>query len=380
MEQPNVSVIIPTYNRGPILLNTLLSLKYQDYPQSRYEIILVNDASTDNTMDVVQNLNIENLKVFHKPKNQGAGAARNTGIENSEGKLVIFCDSDFVVPSSYISSHVETHKEDSSLAVSGMGHWYYLFSYDFRDQWYPFQDIDFVEVYNKDFIQERSSASKYLLTEQDIREGNFEPFLFNPNYIKDWISMYEQLIQLFGERLENFQYPWLSFCTGNLSLLRDNLTSLRGFDETFVRLEDWELGYRFFQEGGKFCFSIKAEAYQQHHPINPERNNVDVEMFKHLCCKHPSIDIYLMALRLREGLSYTNISKVLEQHKQLKAGTPEILPLLDRFEENMRDYAFLGKRNAHLNQRGLTDGKYLNAIQKTSLYKEWMEAYHVTTQ
>jgi glycosyltransferase involved in cell wall biosynthesis len=377
VNMPYVSIVIPTYNRGPILLNTLLSLKHQNYPHSLYEIILVNDASTDNTMDIIKNIKMENLKVYHKLENQGAGAARNTGIENSEGELIIFCDSDFVVPTSYISSHVDAHRENTNLAVSGMGHWNYLFTYDYKDEWFPFQEVDFVEVYKKDFIQERLSHSNYLLLEQDILEENIQPFIFNPPYIKDWISMYEQLIQTFGERLENFQYPWLSFCTGNLSLKKDNLTSLGGFDESFLRLEDWELGYRFFREGGQFCFSTKTEAYQQHHPINPERNNLEYVMFKQLCSKHPSLEIYLMALRLRGGLSYTSISKVLEQHKRLRTNSPQLLPLLENFEESMKKFAFEERNYDLLLRKKTAINKYFHAIQKSNLYREWVEAYQL---
>lgn len=375
MDLPYVSVVIPTFNRGPILRNTLLSLSLQNYPKSRYEIVLVDDGSTDNTNDLLKMITLDNLKVFSKQINQGAGPARNFGIQQSEGELIIFCDSDFVVPSTYLANHVEAHNKDSNLAVSGMGHWHYIFSYDYKDEWFPFQEFYFSEVYNKPIIQQRlkQSNDNFLLNENDIIDGNFEPFLFCPDYLKGWVSMFEQLISSFGPELNNFEYPWLSFCTGNVSLKKDHLTSLGGFDESFLRLEDWELGYRFFLEGGRFCFSPATEAYQQHHPINPERNNLELSMFEQLCTKHPSFDIYLLSLKVHGGLSYKTISQILDQHKKLKWNAPSLHPLIEQFEKAMKAYAFRKRPHFHTGKKKYR--QYWKEMKSSNLYSNWIDIY-----
>jgi len=89
---PTVSVIIPTYNRAhflPRAVNSVLNQTYQDF-----EIIIVDDCSTDNTEEIVKNYNNKKIKYIRHDKNRGASAARNTGIKNSSGILLSFLDSD----------------------------------------------------------------------------------------------------------------------------------------------------------------------------------------------------------------------------------------------------------------------------------------------
>jgi len=87
---PKVSVIIPTYNRAAYLaeaLNSVLSQTYKDF-----ELIVIDDGSTDNTKEIVKKFSGE-IRYFYQ-KNQGVSAARNVGIINSNGEFVSFLDSD----------------------------------------------------------------------------------------------------------------------------------------------------------------------------------------------------------------------------------------------------------------------------------------------
>ena len=90
MNKTQVSVIIPTYNRGHILSDAIDSVLAQDFDD--YELIVVDDGSTDNTMAILNGYS-NKIKVC-KQTNQGVSAARNHGIAVSSGELIAFLDSD----------------------------------------------------------------------------------------------------------------------------------------------------------------------------------------------------------------------------------------------------------------------------------------------
>jgi glycosyltransferase involved in cell wall biosynthesis len=89
---PNVSVIIPTYNRANVLGRAVGSVLNQDYRD--FEIIVVDDDSTDDTEGVVRGFDKAQIKYVRHEKNRGPAAARNTGIGHSKGKYIAFQDSD----------------------------------------------------------------------------------------------------------------------------------------------------------------------------------------------------------------------------------------------------------------------------------------------
>ena len=90
---PKVSIIIPVFNPGNLLYDCLDSVINQSLKE--IEIICVNDGSTDDSINVLEYYakNDNRIKVFHQ-MNQGAGTARNKGIENSTGEYILFLDSD----------------------------------------------------------------------------------------------------------------------------------------------------------------------------------------------------------------------------------------------------------------------------------------------
>lgn len=90
--EPFVSVIIPTYNREKIISDSISSVLNQTY--KNFELIIVDDCSTDNTVDVVKKINDPRIVILRQPKNMGACAARNRGIDESRGSIIAFQDSD----------------------------------------------------------------------------------------------------------------------------------------------------------------------------------------------------------------------------------------------------------------------------------------------
>jgi len=97
-----LSIIVPVYNVEKYLGKCLDSLLNQDIPTDEYEIIIINDGSTDGSITIVESyINLySNIKLISQ-ENKGTGAARNTGIQEAEGKSLIFVDSD-----DYLESNV----------------------------------------------------------------------------------------------------------------------------------------------------------------------------------------------------------------------------------------------------------------------------------
>lgn len=89
---PKVSVIIPTYNRAQFVGRAIQSVLNQTYKD--FEIIIVDDNSTDNVYDVVYSFNDSRIKYIRHDVNLGAPAARNTGILNSKGEFIALLDDD----------------------------------------------------------------------------------------------------------------------------------------------------------------------------------------------------------------------------------------------------------------------------------------------
>lgn len=87
-----VSVIIPSYNREKTIERAVMSVLNQTYKD--LELIVVDDCSKDNTVEVLKSIKDDRLKIIRLEKNSGACVARNVGIENAQGDYIAFQDSD----------------------------------------------------------------------------------------------------------------------------------------------------------------------------------------------------------------------------------------------------------------------------------------------
>ena len=93
------SVIVPTYNRESFIVKTIQSVLSQTY--LNFELIIVDDGSTDNTEQVVKKIQDKRIK-YYKKKNAERGAARNHGTNKEKGGYITFLDSDDLLYSKYL--------------------------------------------------------------------------------------------------------------------------------------------------------------------------------------------------------------------------------------------------------------------------------------
>ena len=101
---PNVSVVIPTYNRRKLVKEAIESVLGQSYTD--VEVLVVDDGSTDDTSSVVRQIPDSRVKYYYK-NNSGPAAARNLGLDKSKGRYISFLDSDDLWPPEYLETIID---------------------------------------------------------------------------------------------------------------------------------------------------------------------------------------------------------------------------------------------------------------------------------
>ena len=133
----SVSIIIPAYNEAPCIQETIKSALKLNYPRSKFEVIVVDDGSIDDTYRLARAVKSPYLRVFSK-KNGGKGSALNYGIARAKGEIVVTMDADtFVDPMSLQHMVSRFHNAKVMSVTSAMG------VYKPRTLWQRIQHIEY---------------------------------------------------------------------------------------------------------------------------------------------------------------------------------------------------------------------------------------------
>ena len=176
------SIIVPVFNGGSSFHACVSSLLKLEYPKDKLQIILINDGSTDNTAQwlIDQKLPSYFTIVTHE-KNMSRATARNSGLKNAKGDIIIFLDADMVIKPDFVKHHVNALSKPEVVAVSGLllsdrktpqtGLQYYLYEYRKRGA--------------KQFGENKPIPFNYLITGNMsvTREAVNECGLFSEKYI-----------------------------------------------------------------------------------------------------------------------------------------------------------------------------------------------------
>lgn len=217
---PNVSVIIPTYNRAHLLgraIRSVLNQTYQDF-----ELIIVDDGSSDNTDEVVKSFNDVRVRYIKHKKNRGGAAARNTGIKAARGKYIAFQDSD--------------------------------------DEWLP----EKLEKQMKVFLDAPPEVGVVYTDMQRINEDGRTTYWYSPEVISN---------ELVNPKTLNYQVMGLGIQT---AVIRKNCFDKVGiFDERFPRFIDLEL---FIRLSKIYRFYHIKEALVKYYKTEGISTNVNAEI------------------------------------------------------------------------------------------------------
>lgn len=206
---PEISVVVPTYNRLETLAHVIPTLLAQDLPASAFEVLVCDSNSTDGTAEYLAGVHAEHPNVRHLPgAYSGRAAARNAGIDAAAGEVVMFNDADILASPDLLLQHLRHHRERRNIAVVGLE--------------VQVKDLDDY-AYKRDHPEARGSLHKPTRT----------------------------------------RLPWLYFLTGNASVRREDLLRVGKFDETFTGYghEDLELGYRLQRAGITILYEPRAINY-----------------------------------------------------------------------------------------------------------------------
>jgi glycosyltransferase involved in cell wall biosynthesis len=117
----SVSVIIPTYNRRDMFRETLESIARQTYPSDCFEVIIVDDGSTDGTSEIAAEVFPFALHYLWQ-SNQGDAEARNLGARQSQADFLVFLDDDILVEPGYLTHLIHAHDKRQKQIVVGTCH------------------------------------------------------------------------------------------------------------------------------------------------------------------------------------------------------------------------------------------------------------------
>ena len=211
-----ISVVIPTHNRKALLRRCLAAVTQQDYPH--YEVIVVDDGSTDGTEAMVRN-EFPQVRYLRQEPNRGPAAARNRGIEAATGEVVAFTDDDCIVPTDWLSA-----------LAQGFRRW-----------------------------PEVAGVGGYQEAPEEILQTNAVARAERAMRLRRWGERAGM------EQLGGNEVPGLA--TNNVAFRRDVLLEVEGFDEGFpvAAGEDADLKLRIAQRGYQLLYiPLKVDHYREY--------------------------------------------------------------------------------------------------------------------
>jgi glycosyltransferase involved in cell wall biosynthesis len=247
-ETPKISVIIPVYNNGFYLLNTLRHLEKQATAKTDYEVIIVDDGSTDriseSLVELVADLKMQITLLYYprlKKRAMGdsqfrAGLARNYGVKFARGKTIVFLDSDILVPANFIQKTEQLH------------------------------ELHQVVQWRREYLHKNIPCASFQYEEVDVERHCYIP---ERGY---WHQFYEEAKSKGWEHLAD---GWKYACTYAFSVPKSVFEEAGWFRKTFCfyGLEDTDLGWRLQKGGYRFYLEQTPVYHLFHEDIRSEFSN-----------------------------------------------------------------------------------------------------------
>lgn len=117
-----ITALMCTYNRAEYLERVFESLESQTLPIAAYEVVIINDGSTDNTAEIVEKFKSTLPIRYFYQDNAGLAAAKNAGIDHAEAPLIVFMDDDDIATPELLEEHVKVHLKHPDERIAVLGH------------------------------------------------------------------------------------------------------------------------------------------------------------------------------------------------------------------------------------------------------------------
>jgi len=118
-----ISIIVPIYNENLIIKKNLNKIYNCFKNKFEFEIIIVNDGSTDNSLNEIKKTNIKNVKIINNSKNMGKGFSIINGIKNSKGNLILLTDADLSTPIEEFFKLLEHFNKGNDFVIGSRSHY-----------------------------------------------------------------------------------------------------------------------------------------------------------------------------------------------------------------------------------------------------------------
>jgi GT2 family glycosyltransferase len=210
---PTVSVIMATYNRGPLLARLLRQIAAQTFPLDEVEVVIVDDGSKESAATLVDGIRSEfpfEVTVITQ-KNAGAAAARQRAAMSARGEILIILDDDMQIEPGFVAEHVRLHREHPG-PTCVMGR----------------------------YASDPNIASM-------------------PLFERYYANMWDKLTE--GVRDGRMAVTGTILSTGNASMRREDFVAVGGFDLSLKQSEDTELGLKLERAGVRMVFSETAQSF-----------------------------------------------------------------------------------------------------------------------
>ena len=245
------TVVVPTYNRRTLLGHTLESLARQRMPREEFEVIVVDDGSSDGTAELVADYTdrLQLKYFFQEDRGNRSSLARNVGATNARSDVCVFVDDGVILHSGCVQAHVASHEAaDGPVAVCG---YVYGFNLDNEDAEVMEQELDFTDA---DGVIDR--------LEREHR----------------WLDVREKFYKRYDDDFADLPAPWVIYWSCNVSAPTALVREVGGFDETLTNWggEDLDLGYRLHRAGARFIVNRRASAFHVPHEKNYLDNEAEV--------------------------------------------------------------------------------------------------------
>lgn len=289
-----ISVIIPTYNRQKTLERCLDALVEQTLSSTDFEVIVVDDGSTDDTQEFLKQQKTPFRLSYFRQANQGAGAARKLGVDNARGEYLVLMNDDTIADPKMLDEHLLMQRKYHSSCFAVLG----------------------------TFEYERAARRRALTHFLSV-----DPFMFPQLNMRP-----------------DFYYGHTHFITCNLSVRRDAVLAAGSFDPSFRLGEDTELGLRMAANGCKVVFHPEARAIHDHLEMTIDdmvrRAKNYGPVYLHLLRKHPTLRITHPGIDLGAPVTAADIERVRETLRGQRGQIDEMVKALKQYDNRDFEPAF----------------------------------------